>query len=85
MQGGRGIQSSCYDLSANFNEDFSITVKGVTIVEWEGGEREGCYIWRCDAFCKFQTKILFLSKYKTERQVQNEIDQVEVQTVPTNQ
>ena len=28
--------SSCYDLSANFNEDFSITVKGVTIVEWEG-------------------------------------------------
>ena len=44
MQGGRGIQSSCYDFSANFNEDFPITVKGVTIVEWEGGRgRDATY------------------------------------------
>ena len=33
----------------------------------------------------FKLKPCSLSKYKTQRQLQNELDQVQVQTVPTNQ
>ena len=58
----------------------SISVKGVTKVDWEGEGGDATY-----EEMQNDVTVMPLSKYKKNIKVQNEIDQVQVQTVLTNQ